>query len=258
LCFFDCKCFIKMKRILSVLLVCLYSCAAPAQKDFEGEIVYAVKLGDKPTRLTIELSEYKTAMNYEPLDSQGNISDSGTKIIYDYKNGISYIVSKANRTVMVDSITMKTFRSLILNTIPSFKKTGNTKKIAGYDCNEMVDSSSSESYNNGSVWVCEEFTYKAGPYKTNTDFLNLFANRFLMLEATSPDKKNPSASWVTVSAISVTPKSIPASVFEIDPGYKIINISEFTKGLKIRYNPNPYLGKKNEKTRVKPHSKRKQ
>jgi hypothetical protein len=247
-----------MKTILAVLTVCLYSCTAAAQKNFEGEIVYAVKLGDKPTRLTIELSEYKTAMNYEPVDSQGNISDSGTKIIYDYKNGISYIVSKANRTVMVDSITMKTFRSLILNKIPSFKKTGNTKKIAGYDCNEMVDSSSSESYNNGSVWVCEEFTYNAGLYKTNTDFLNLFANRFLMLEATSPDKKSPAASWVTISAISVTLKSIPASVFEIEPGYKTINISELMKGVKIKYNPNPYPAKKVKKTPVKPHSKRKQ
>jgi uncharacterized protein YkvS len=247
-----------MKRILSVLLVCFCTFTAAAQKDFEGEIVYAVKVGGIASLLTIEYSEYKTAMISETVDSQGNISGSGTKIIYDYKNGISYIVSKANMTVIVDSTTMKTIKSLNLKKTPTFKKTGNTKKIAGYVCNEMVDSSSSESYKSGSVWVCEEFTYKASEYKTDAFFQNMFANRFLMLGASSPDKKDPSTSWVMVSAISVTLKSIPASVFEIEPGYKTINISDMMKGVKIKYNFNPYPGKKTKKTPAKPHSKRKQ
>jgi hypothetical protein len=245
-----------MKRLLSVLLICFYTFTALAQKDFEGEIVYATKVQDKNIQFTIVFGHSKAATITSINESPGNAAATGFKIIYDFENSVSYIIIEADMTVLADSISMKTGK---MKKIPLLKKTGNTKNIAGYNCYQMVDSSSSENYNTGTIWVSEEFKLKTTKYKTDAGYLDFFLNEGLVLEATSADKNDPTAQFVKFTAISVTPKSIPADFFEIPPGYKTVSLTRMHDDLVKagRSVPPPPL-KKGEKIRAKSKSKRKQ
>ncbi len=245
-----------MKRALSVLLICFYTFTALAQEDFEGEVVYAVKMQDKNIQFTIFFGHSKAAMITSITESPGNAAATGSKIIYDFENGVSFIIIEAGMTALVDSISMKTGK---MKKIPLLKKTGNTKTIAGYECSEMVDSSSAENYNRGAIWVSEEFKLKTAKYKTDAGYLDFFLNEGLVLETTSADKNDPTAPFVKFTAISVTPKSVPASFFDVPPGYKITSINKMLDEAEKagRSVPPPPL-KKGEKIRANPKSNRKQ
>jgi hypothetical protein len=252
---------IEMKRTLSVLLVCMYTFTAAAQKNFEGEIEYVVKFATQTYSINIQVAAMK--MNYQVTmnDSASLQKEQGELITHDYGNEIFYIHYSKSKTTYADSFSMKAqpaSKPLLV------KKTGRTKLILGYGCEELKVTDSTEKDTDKSsffIWICDTLRVSM-PQKYAADFageMPVIFNAHPVMEASLSGAAGKSVTVFSITAVSVTPGQLPAEVFGIPPGNKVVNFKQMLDDLEKagRTAPPPPL-KKGEKIRAKPKSKRKQ
>jgi hypothetical protein len=250
-----------MKIFFSVLVVCFYTFAAVAQKNFEGGIEYIVKFSKQTYSISIQMAAMKMNYQFMMVDSASQQKNTGALMTYDYGNEISYTHYSKSKTILADSASMKAqpaSKPLLV------KKTGRSKLILGYGCEELeVTDSTEKDAEKGSfhIWICDTLRV-AMPLKYAAGFAGVMPvifNSHPVMEAWASGADNKSTDVFSIIAVSVTPDHLPDAVFGIPPGYAVVNFKQMLDGLEKagRSVPSPPL-KKGEEIHAKPKSKRKQ
>ncbi len=183
------------------------------------------------------LNPENRAMAYEAIS--GDIGQSGQGIfIIDAENGATIILNeeKGEKTGIVYGISA--FFSSIGETIeneniaetpeayltnPNVKKTGRTKKIAGYSCDEYrYNDETSES----EIWITQDLKMNTQDFFSTLFKTNLYAGGIpwgYMMETTSIDKESGEKSFMQVTRVD----SDSDKRFNLSD-YQITNLGSFT------------------------------
>lgn len=203
-----------MKKIIFILLLI---CNIAFANNFEGSIKYSVKSQGNEVILTDFTKGEQSAMLI-------NTNEMNMKIIFDTENKKMIMVMDAQKMAMemdLEDLAKKSKEmgnSDAANTAP--KKTGKTKKVAGYESEEYQFEAKGELV---SIWIAKEFGITLD--KETLDKIMMISNPEAMRNYRG---KISLASWgvmaiesnsATILAQEVTKKTLDASFFSVPEGY---------------------------------------
>jgi len=191
------------------LILLLLSGNTFAQTVFEGKVVF-----------NVEANGTKQVMDYYAKDKKFRmeIPDQGGYIIFDTQSFNMYIVMDEQKMYMVSSMNSSTTGSA-----GSITKTGETKKILGYDCEKFLfeqDGSKGES------WMTKglgSFMFFSQSQTELADWQKEILNEgYFPLQMTEYDDNGNAES--TYNVIEVTPKELSSDMFAVPASYQKLDM----------------------------------
>jgi hypothetical protein len=199
----------KGSAILSILLF-LFAGNIFAQKAFEGKVVFNVQANGE-----------KQVMDYYAKDNKFRmeVPNQGGYIIFDSKASKMYILMDAQKMYMETPIDA----SNSTESAGSIKKTGETKKILGYDCEKFLfDQDASK----GESWMTKDlgsFMFFTESQQGMADWQKEILNEgYFPLEVTEYSNGKVESSY---NVTEVTPQELSSDMFTIPSSYQKLDMS---------------------------------
>jgi len=200
-----------MKLIYSTLtLILLFlSTNSFAQTAFQGKVVF-----------NLETDGQKQVMDYYAKDKKFRmeVPDQGGYILFDSQTMNMYIVMDEQKMYMVSSM-----NSSSTGSAGSITKTGETKKILGYDCEKFMfvqDGSKGES------WMTKDlgsFMFFGQSQKEIADWQKEILNEgYFPLQVTEYDDNGNVESAYNV--VEVTPQELSSDMFAVPSSYQKLDM----------------------------------
>jgi hypothetical protein len=200
-----------MKLIYSTLtLILLFlSTNSFAQTAFQGKVVF-----------NLETDGQKQVMDYYAKDKKFRmeVPDQGGYILFDSQTMNMYIVMDEQKMYMVSSM-----NSSSTGSAGSITKTGETKKILGYDCEKFMfvqDGSKGES------WMTKDlgsFMFFGQSQKEIADWQKEILNEgYFPLQVTEYDDDGNVESAYNV--VEVTPQELSSDMFAVPSSYQKLDM----------------------------------
>ena len=201
-----------MKKVCAVLPILLFLFAGNifAQKAFEGKVVFNVQTDGQ-----------KQVMDYYAKDNKFRmeVPDQGGYIIFDSKASKMFIVMDEQKMYMETAIDASTSDK----NEGSITKTGETKKILGYDCEKFLfeqDGSKGES------WMTKElgaFMFFSESQQEMADWQKeILSEGYFPLEVTEYSNGKVESSY---NVTEVTPKELSSDMFAVPSSYQKLDMS---------------------------------
>ena len=200
-----------MKLIYSTLTLFLLflSTNSFAQTAFQGKVVF-----------NLETDGQKQAMDYYAKDKKFRmeVPDQGGYILFDSQTMNMYIVMDEQKMYMVSSM-----NSSSTGSAGSITKTGETKKILGYDCEKFLfvqDGSKGES------WMTKDlgsFMFFGQSQKEIADWQKeILDEGYFPLQVTEYDDNGNVESAYNV--VEVTPQELSSDMFAVPSSYQKLDM----------------------------------
>jgi hypothetical protein len=200
-----------MKLIYSTLTLFLLflSTNSFAQTAFQGKVVF-----------NLETDGQKQVMDYYAKDKKFRmeVPDQGGYILFDSQTMNMYIVMDEQKMYMVSSM-----NSSSTGSAGSITKTGETKKILGYDCEKFMfvqDGSKGES------WMTKDlgsFMFFGQSQKEIADWQKEILNEgYFPLQVTEYDDNGNVESAYNV--VEVTPQELSSDMFAVPSSYQKLDM----------------------------------
>jgi hypothetical protein len=201
-----------MKTVYTILLLIAFLLAGNtfAQKAFEGKVVF-----------NVEADGQNQVMDYYAKDKmfRMEVPDQGGYILFDSKVSKMYIVMEEQKMYMETAIDASNSNA----GAGSITKTGETKKILGYDCEKFLfeqDGSKGES------WMTKElgaFMFFTESQQGMADWQKEILNEgYFPLLVTEYDKSGNAVS--TYNVTEVTPKELSSDMFVVPASYQKLDM----------------------------------
>jgi len=200
-----------MKLTLTILSLILIFSAGNifAQKAFEGKVVFKV-----------EANGEKQVMDYYAKDKKFRmeVPDQGGYIIFDSNTSKMFIVMDEQKMYMETPIDA----SNSSESAGSITKTGETKKILGYECEKFLfDQDGSK----GESWMTKElgaFMFFTESHQGMADWQKEILNEgYFPLQVTEYSNGKVESSYVVTE---VTPKELSSDMFAIPSSYQKLDM----------------------------------
>lgn len=204
--------------LTAIMLVGVFSVSAAIKKNFTGKITYSISVqadnlpeqakAMMPKTMTLYVGKDKTKTElYTQMGMQSSIEN------LEDKSKISLIDMMGQKFVIRDTYedVQKEMEDIPELTI---ERTGETKEIAGYQCEKLIASQVEDGKEFATAWVTPELTAHE-----NMNFSNeAFGGITDMLLEFEMDAGN--GIIMTFTAIEVDKKKVKDSVFEVPEGFK--------------------------------------
>jgi hypothetical protein len=222
-------------KIFSIILLMVASMTLSclAQSQFEGKVVMNVKAGDKDTDMNMFVKGNKTLIQVNNEQKANLIMDSKAKTM-------TILMPEQKMYMEIDMNTMKGISDKIKKndesesnekTNSKFDKTGETKKINGYECEKWVYTD--DNGDKTEAWMTKELGNFMG-----------FSNPMSNDESSSWQKEIEGKGYFPMLAVhyvdgkvessmevkSVEKKSLDESMFEVPAGFNKLSMPMMNRG----------------------------
>jgi len=202
-----------MKKVYTPLLILVFLFAGNsfAQKAFEGKVIFNVEANGEKQDMQCYAKDKKFRME---------VPDQGAYIIFDSKASKMYIVMDDQKMYMESAIDQSNTDA----SEGSISKTGETKKILGYDCEKFLfDQDGSK----GESWMTKElgaFMFVTESQQEMADWQKEILNEgYFPLQVTEYDNNGNVES--TFNVTEVTPKELSSDMFSVPASYQKLDMT---------------------------------
>lgn len=232
-----------MKKTILALLLITSITKLNAQQNFEGEIIYSIKMDEGNSTLHMYYGHNKVKAILDQTSLIPGKGPNNTLTIYDFSKGVRYNLNIKNSSYTIDSLPKNNQQdqSFLVESKDS------VKQIMGYNCRKYVNPVAKTAEKNLfemelNTWIPDSLFYIIpAEYRNTKDFMLNERGNIINLETSmsftfpelsvamgdsvikvKPDTKSNKTS-LYVKADTIMPASLPDNIFDIPKSYAIAN-----------------------------------